>query len=65
MRTRPMLLYSQGNWYMDSSINCLAGDHLDYAKYPELKEEMKSFNKKVKEVISVFDGSLCLAIRSR
>jgi len=32
----------------------------DYAKYPELKEEMKSFNEQVKEVIGVFDGSLVL-----
>ncbi len=32
----------------------------DYAKYTELKEEMKSFNEKVKEVIGIFDGSLVL-----
>jgi len=32
----------------------------DYAKYLELKEEMKSFNEHVKEVIGVFDGSLVL-----
>jgi len=32
----------------------------NYAKYPELKEEMKSFNEKVKEVIGIFDGSLVL-----
>jgi len=33
---------------------------VDYAKYPELKEEMKSFNEHVKEVIGIFDGSLVL-----
>ena len=32
----------------------------DYAKYPELKDEMRQFNKHVKEVIGVFDGSLVL-----
>jgi len=32
----------------------------DYAKYPELKDEMKQFNEHVKEVIDVFDGSLVL-----
>jgi len=32
----------------------------DYAKYPKLKEEMRSFNEQVKEVIGIFDGSLVL-----
>jgi len=32
----------------------------DYAKYAELKEEMKSFNEHVKEAIGIFDGSLVL-----
>jgi len=32
----------------------------NYAKYPELKVEMKQFNEHVKEVIGVFNGSLVL-----
>jgi len=34
----------------------------DYAKYPELKDEIKQFNEYVKEVVGVFDGSIVLQL---
>ena len=36
----------------------------NYAKYPKLKDEMKSFNDKVKETVRVFDGSLVLLLEA-
>jgi len=55
-----MLLYplKNGMWTAQSTVHPVTIDN--YAKYPELKDEMKQFNEHVKEVISVFDGSLVL-----
>ncbi len=36
----------------------------DYAKYPELKDEIKQFNEYVKEVVGVFDGSIVLQLQA-
>jgi len=57
---RIMLLYplKNGMWTAQSTVHPVTIDN--YAKDPELKDEMKQFNERVREVIGVFDGSLVL-----
>jgi len=52
------ILKENGTWTVWSMVWPVTIDN--YAKYPKLKDEMKSFNDKVKETVGVFDGLLVL-----
>jgi len=49
---------------MDSAINCVTCDNRWLCQISRVKEEMKPFNEKVKEVIGIFDGSLVLQLEA-
>jgi len=49
---------------MDSAINCVTCDNRWLCQISRVKEEMKTFNEKVKEVIGIFDGSLILKLEA-